>query len=240
MRKFAIIFALCCLSLPAWSQLPLAKAQCGHDVSCTPAAVNLTGATLIVVGVGSYDNTPTVSFSPAQTYLATSLYSGISHMKLKMFYVYNPNINTSQSVTCSMQYGSCFIRVYNGTVTLSSVLDGQSGGHGGPGACLSVQPGAITPTGAGNLIVDMVTDLTNSGTTYAIDSGFSTPDTNPFVNGQSEPAAISDLSDSSTSPVNPTWTLVGSQSDCTSMQAGFKLVAPSSPSDYKALVNMIR
>lgn len=211
------------MSMGCLSAQVLDHNDCGGNGSCTTGAVNATllGTSMVAVETCGYGSAPTVSFSPAQTVLASAVYGGTnSPMHAVIYYVYAPTAAASLTATCSGEYLSCFIQVLKGPVSSPTVLDVQNGVD--LGSC-PVQAGLITPHVSGESLLSIACDVTNGVNNFAVDSGLSVVDSVPYQGGTNEPGAVGYLLYGSTGSIDPTWSVTGTGAtlDCVGVIAGF-------------------
>lgn len=178
------------------------------SLDCTTPAINTTGASLIVVGTGDYNDFPVdITSSPANTFHPLNAYQYAGYGS-QIQYVYGVATGSSQTFTCSgaihgATHFSCFVAVFSGTDTTSAVFDVQ----GGTGALCynTVTTGSITPASTGELLITAWSYGGTNGTGVAVNNGFSITDT-WHGDGYANAAAAAYLIDSSASSINATWT----------------------------------
>jgi hypothetical protein len=172
-----------------------------HGSNCATSALNTTGATLLVIGKTDYSSTmATPTDSNGNTWNGLTLFANWfgNSREFQMFYAYNPTVGTSHIFYAggSSSDSNIFVSAYSGTLTTSAVFDTQSG------AGNSAQPGSITPSQTGELLVTLyyTENLSTSGP--SINDGFSVLNFQPstYPGG-----ADGFLFDSNTSAINPTW-----------------------------------
>ena len=173
--------------------------------SATSSPVNTTGATLYVVTLSSYDNlgTATITSSPSQTWTALNyydnLYAGTGNGV--MFYVCGPATSASQAITVTGDYATAVFAAYSGTATSncfdSPNQDGNTMYNGGS----TFQPGGITPSQNGALIVSGL-GANSAASSVLIDSGFTTVGTYIGAHFSSQAFVVQPFA----SAIDPTWT----------------------------------
>ena len=134
MSKFLIALLLCVSALGQTSVAPnttvatnttLAYSSVISFVSSnsTGAAMNTTGATLLVVGCGAGTGSTGASSSPSNTWTATG---ATLNSDLNIYYAYAPTTSTSQTFACvggsSSVLGALALK---GTLTTSGVFDNR-------------------------------------------------------------------------------------------------------------------
>jgi hypothetical protein len=186
--------------------------------SITTGAINASAGNLNVVCVDDYANagaTPldTVTDSNGNVYTATTTINYSGSQRASLFYSSSPTNSGSQTFTVSCGGGqTCYptlvLYVAAGAAT-SSVLD-QSGGAI-TSNLQTVQPGSITPTNVGSLLVTCWSPAADNSN-LTINSGFSTPLTLSIPAG-----AGSYLIETLALASNPTWSWTTMQEAVTVM-----------------------
>jgi len=178
-----------------------------NDSGCTTSAINTTGATLFVAtqgstrsGFGSLTDSQSNNWQNALTAGASYNYAG-------MWYAYAPTTSTSQTFSISGPNQICVdVTAWSGTLTTSSVFDSTVTVLGGQSFVSGpYQPGSITPSGAGELVVSVFGGDTASGCVsgdsgFAINSGFNLLSVGCDANG-----FLVDAAAVTAGTVNPTW-----------------------------------
>jgi hypothetical protein len=203
----------------SYSSSPIVTASAYGTTSPTadiPVSVNLTGCDLVhvmVLGparVGSF-----IIDNLGNNYLAHPT----------TFFDYNNNANSLQNTLWSCQGGTftsgmtVTCKINGDPDPLTVLIAGWSGSKGGgtyvgqisTGSATSgttVQPGSITPTNNGSLLIFGVTG-SNNGATWTVDSGFSIALQLPPITGANYGGAMAYLIQGAISPVNPTFTETG-------------------------------
>jgi hypothetical protein len=195
------------------------------SVADTPA-IDTTGASLLVACVSTYDFTITtalVSDSYANLWQPLPMQSGNAN-NLELYYVVAPSAGPSHVFhgTGGDGYPTLAILAFTGTVTTSAVLDGQSGST--PATTTTVQPGSITPTQAKDVFVACVgADSHTNWTSVTITNGFTITDMQ-LIGALTSPEEIgfAYAVDSTTTTVNPTWMVTGSDHGLNAAMAAFQ------------------
>lgn len=179
------------------------------DGNFTTSAINTTGATLIVIAKCTLNGAPAEpTSSPSNTWTALSAYSD-GTASLTIYYAYAPATSSSQTFSQSDgTYDAMTVLAFNNTLTTSSVIGTSTGSGNSNGP--SFQPGSITPTQVGELIVTFGCSSDSTATAISINSGFAIGDSI----AQDNDAAPEDMASgywtaSNLNPVNPTWTFTG-------------------------------
>ena len=173
--------------------------------SATSAPVDTTGATLYVLTLSSFDNlgTATVTSSPSQTWTALNRYSN-SHDGTGngvMYYVCGPATSASQAITVTGDYATAVFAAYSGTATSNCFDSPNQNGNITYNGGSTFQPGSITPSQNGALIVSGL-GANSSASSVSIDSGFTIVGTYAGTHFSSQAFQVQP----SASSINPTWT----------------------------------
>ena len=165
----------------------------------TSLGVDTTGANLIVMHL-SYDNTgakPTPTDSRGNTYVPlTPKVAGIKYSRL--YYCINPSVGTGHTFTVAT--GEFFT---GDMQAFSGANGGYDGENGNTSAISAIQPGSVTPSAAGAVIVTGFSG-SNGTAVGTIDSGFTITDQRA-LNGTGMGAGMAYLVQGSAGAVNPTW-----------------------------------
>lgn len=199
-------------ALPSFGATPTlvshADAQANGSSIATTSAINTTGATLLhacVAGFNQPPNAPTDSKGNTWVLIGSVVVQG--SQQVAAYYVANPTVGTGHTFTeNSGNFPYIAASAWSGVKT-TSPLDQHSAGAGA--GTQTVQPGSITPTVAGELLLACVGS--NNGTAWTINSGFTVYNT-IIVGGIRIQAAF--LVQTPAVAVNPTWDqgVVGDQS----------------------------
>ncbi len=137
----------------------------GADTTLTPR--DTTSANLIVLGISSYLAVTSVSDSFGNTYTPIgSQESGVNGAQL--FYCASPTVGAGHTFSTVAAYSTLYVIAVSGAAV--SPLDQQTGGANG-GSVTSFQPGSITPTANGCLVVTSLGYYADAGTA-SIDGSF--------------------------------------------------------------------
>lgn len=194
-----------------------AKAS-GNTQNVTTDPINTTGANLIVISVAWYSTEDySVSDSEGNSYTPLTTRTGGSQ-KNKLFWCVNPNVGSSHTFTATTPGGSGYpvIGVVAVSGAHSSPFDQQNGNGATSGT--SLQPGSITPSENGCLVV---TGLDcGVGVSISINGGF-TADTIGYVGAVNIGGGIARLIQTTAAAVNPTWSWTDTAESAASI-ASFK------------------
>ena len=168
-----------------------------------------TSATLLTIEaydlIGLGGNPPTVTCATAGTPTGVHAYQDAgSIMAAEIFYSYLPTTSTTETCTCTGQYGGCFVQAWRGTGTYDT---GVTSGAGG--GCSGLCTGPITPNFVNDLLITIITCESNSAPTWIFPTNFYEIDNIQYNSGSNEPSQAAGYTDPSTSTINPTWTFGG-------------------------------
>lgn len=176
----------------------------------TTPAIDTTGSNLIVIGVAISIApliTTGLSDSNGNTWTLINQATSVAAQKAALLYCLNPTVGAGHTFTLSLgaTFGSMCVYAFSGVKT-SAALD-QQNTNVVAGSGTTIQPGSVTPTANGSLIVtELATAYGSNGATISIDSGFATPNNVPFSLGTYYGSALSYLVQGAAGAVNPTWT----------------------------------
>lgn len=188
----------------------------GAATSSTTGAIgstNTTGANFCVVAISYYPGASgvitSVTDSPGNTYTALTVSSDAVNTATVLFYAKNATPSATHTWAISgnnTPFPGSTVACFN-NVNTTTPFGHESGATGLVTATL--QPGSITPSSNGALIVSVLGLCGGSASTFAIDSGMSAPsasEISPFAAGSSCGAAISYKIQGTAAAINPTWT----------------------------------
>lgn len=183
-----------------------------YSTSGTSAAVDTTGATLLIAVASTFVNPTTVSDSKGNSWTALTLRGTGSAVQL--FYAVNPTVGTGHTFTDGgFNFGTVCYAAFSG-VDAVSPYDTDTGGH----AAGNVQPGSITPAANNELLVAGLCWYPSN--TVSIDSGFSITDQRDYTGNMG--SALAYLVQGAAAAVNPTWSASSSFTDAAAAMAAFK------------------
>lgn len=170
----------------------------------TTAAIDTTGATLLVVCVGHL-GAVTVSDSKGNTWTALTQGS-----RGRIYYVQNPTVGSGHtfSVTSVGSAPAIAAAAYSNT-RFTGVLDKDSKGDVTGSA--TAQPGSVTPDTGAELLILLGASETNIS---SVDSGFTIRENVGYVAGQHFSVALADLIQGAPAAINPTVTFAGATDGC--------------------------
>ena len=187
----------------------------------TSPAINTTGANLIVVHISSYSGATGLTLSDSASNTWTLIVStAISHPESSLYYCLNPTTNASHTFTVSGSNLYCVAQIsaWSGAA-ISGALDQSNSNTSGSGTTL--QPGSVTPSLNGELVITGVSDDTPPGV-FSIGSGF-TILSQDAGSGNAQGGACAYLVQSTAAAINPTWTISVSQSFIAATIATFEV-----------------
>ena len=173
------------------------------------AGINTTGADLIVVLVTQYAGSGAaaiLSDVPSNSYTPLTGQVGLVPDGI-LYYVHNPSVSTNHIFTLTSGnglafYGTIFVQAWSGSA--ASPFDVQNGTVTAGGVA-SGQPGSITPSLNGELIIFGMGTADQIATPYTMNNGFTQPD--PGISWQSsvtEGGGMGYLVQSTAAAINPT------------------------------------
>src|SRR5437588_3444480 len=147
----------------------------------TSAAIDTTGANLLILILADNSGASTISDSKSNTW-ATAVGPTTVGPDSRIFYVKNPTVGTSHTftATCTGLSPHICVLAFSGADT-TSPLD-QTNLHSIAGGT-TIQPNSITPSVANCLVVSGAS-YGNTADTLSIDSSFIISDQGKQVNGQ--------------------------------------------------------
>lgn len=191
--------------------------------SVTSAGIDTTSANLIIISGSTATVGPTVNCSDSygNTWTAISEIVGGSR-GLRVWYCLNPTVGAGHTFTLSGTaiYTGIRVQAFSGVDTAAGIDQTNSAGVGTGGT--SYQPGSITPTTGGSLIVSAVLA---TGTSFSVNSGLSAV-ASDYVGGASIGGAQGYLVQPTAAAINPTWSWTSS-SVRAAWIASFKPLVPS-------------
>ena len=214
-RALLVIAALLCFALPSRATISIVAHTSvvgnGASVTVTTLNINTTGATAEFIGVIDYNadpsNTPpSDSLGNTWTYIATATApanAGGATVRSGIFYCLNPTTGTAQNFSVTSIYGPVFVIAASGVAT-SAALDLHSEAGAGGYTSSTVQPGGITPSQNGEILITLL-DGGTFGTPYTIDSSFTNPDSQAYTSGLSFGGSMGYLIQTTAGVEDPTW-----------------------------------
>jgi hypothetical protein len=230
-RLLIVIAAFLLLASPFQAYASLAFVTGAHGKGLQGAAtpsLNFTGVDLIVVGQVSYSGNVTTSISDSlgNTYTAlTQQALGNSTIeRTQLFYKQNPTVSSTMTFTPGNVNADVYVEGFSGSA--SSPFDVQNGFLNTVGGT-SVNPGSITPSGAGYLVTALggMYSGTNGALPVNGDGNYTTTDSSTMVGSVSFGGAFSYFIQGSAVATNPTFSWTGTANDETAVIASFKPAA---------------
>lgn len=214
---------------PAFAAIALVShtgASSVGGVTLTTSGINTTGSTLEVVVVTKISAGRTATFSDSQSNTWTALTpqdDGV--LAEQMYYTDNPITSASQTFTVTVGAPSSFpsieVETFSGTNPPS--FDVQNGAQGA--AATTQQPGSITPSLNGEVVVTGIEDNVATAFPMSINGGYTITDQETASGGNNVGGAMAYLIQTSAAATNPTWTLSGVASAANLNIASFKALA---------------
>lgn len=184
----------------------------------TTTGINTTGANLLVVVVGSGGAGTSFSDSYSNTW-STADSNATTDGSAALYYCYNPTVGTGHTFSLGIGYGGVCFAAFSGSA--SSPLDQHLASNTSDLSVLTYQPGSVTPTTAGQLIISGLS-IGKTSTAISIDSGFTIIDTAQGTSGSTYGASLAYLVQTTAAAANPTWTRDQS-GDCWGVNVSFKV-----------------
>jgi hypothetical protein len=190
----------------------LAHTSGGGASSPTSAAIDTSGATLLVVTVNTYGGAAvTVGDSRSNAWTRAVTQSNGPDATVSIYYAWqNLALSSAHTVTLSGSgvYAGYTFAAYSGTKTTGNPLDATSASVWSGGS--TGQTAAFTPMAAGETIVTSVAPGYPGTTPFSIDTGFSVVDQVAGAGGVNVPNASGYLFQSAAAAVAPLWSWSGS------------------------------
>lgn len=195
-----------------------AKANTSSPSTNVSLSLSTTGADFLVCQGNAYEATPPTGISGSLSGSFTRLTPAISGNAWgAIFYVADPTTGSDTITIAGGQFMSLACASFSGVAT-SSPFDQQSAGIS---SSTTVQPGSITPSVSGALILSGICPwaYSQAGT---INSSFTTTDyLNATLGGNAVDVGLAYFVQGSASAINPTWTISGSANSVATI-ASFK------------------
>lgn len=191
----------------------------------TTVAFDASAANFVAnVVAGSNSTPPTPSDSQSNSYVGLTRRPA-AFGGSRVWYKASPGVGAAMtfSVGGTGLGNGIYAAAFSG-VAVTSPVD-QEAGNASASPATTVQPGSLTPSVPGCLI--LVGWSIDAGATVAIDSGFTILDQANFVGGASYGGGLAYLIQTSAAPVNPTITVSGGLPDISIVMVAVK-PAPSS------------
>lgn len=189
----------------AFSSSPLAHAVAASSdtLAVTTAAIDTTGADLLIVAVANYASAQAADVSDSKGNTWHPMTAQVNSVdRVRMYYAYSPTVGTGHTFTASRvdaNYPAIAVMAFSGA-QLTDPLLSQNGATAA--AATSIQPGAVS--GFDQRLV--VTALAfESGDTVSVGSGFTISDQTPWVTGVNFGVALAYKILTIDENPNPTW-----------------------------------
>jgi hypothetical protein len=197
----------------------------GNDVTSGP--VDGTGADFIVTSLSNYSGTGAATITDSEngaTYAYKTAKTS-TFTRARIGYKYNASVSNAMTFTIGnggIGSAAAEVLLFSGVLTASDPSDGENGAT--PTSATSWQPGSITPSQNGDLIVTGLCHVTTD--TYSINSSFIIPSggQNTYIGGQRHGNATAYLIQGTAAAVNPTWSWTTSDDPAIAI-AAFKAAA---------------
>ena len=190
------------LNFTTFSTLP---ADVGNKTS---SAIDTTGSSLLIFGIMTINPSGaiginSISDSKSNTWTPLTVYGNGSLDNVQLYYVSSPTVGTNHTVTVSLNGSSFRSMLFGGFSNITTALpfDQQNGNSSSSATVSSIQPGSITPTANGELILAMDGNL---GSGVTIDSGFTIVTSIPFVASVTAGIDLYYLVKTTAAAINPT------------------------------------
>jgi hypothetical protein len=169
-----------------------------NNSNVTSSAIDTTLANFLVLSATTYASSASVSDSYSNTWTSLTQYSNSEPDYVQLFYCASAIVGTGHTFTVSGLFPAVSVAAFSG-VDASP----YESGTGGTGGSASAQPGSVTPSESGDLIITGINAGIATNGTITIDSGFTA-----FAvgnNGNAEAGGIAYLIQAVLASVNPTW-----------------------------------
>jgi hypothetical protein len=172
------------------------------------AAIDTTGATLLVLAVGFYNGAHadvTISDSATNTWSTRTTYSQADY-SVKIYYAENPITSATHTFTKSVNdtYGSIAVAAFSNTA-VASVVDGDAGAGGA--ATTTQQPGSLTPGQNNSLVITALVYPPTAAGAATINSSFTVAHSqNGDAGAGNHSVALAYKVQTTAGAENPTWT----------------------------------
>lgn len=199
----------------------------GNGVGPT-SAINTTGEDAIIVAVASHGPAgavaPTDSLGNTLTFIGSFTPAGSDGL-ISLFYNSNPTGGSGNtfSVPGSGNFPAIAVGAFSGTQR-SIVLDGYTGNNGSS-SLTTIQPGSLTPSVSGCLMIAACAHHGASGSSISINSGFTMLEQKAFVGSNAYGVAIAYKFKSDAAAENPTFTNTTTGAAMSAIIAAFKPVS---------------
>lgn len=214
----------------AYSLVTNVAAGSTNTLGITTGAVDTTGADLLVAVASCYNaisGQVVVTDSKGNTWIGLTTQLSGDGEDYRMWYSYNPVVGSGHTFTSDnggAGYSSIAVAAFSGSQTSPDPKDQQAGT--GTSGVTSLQPGSITPSADGELVVTGIGF--NATNTMSINSSFNITDQINASSGLRQGVALAYKIQTTAAAVNPTWSW-GSSSGAGTSQTSFKATGGSPP-----------
>lgn len=204
----------------AWA-LVASEVGGGTNSSVTTAAIDTTGATLIVVSLSRDVNTNATNFSDSKgnTWRLLNYYDQ-GAVRNMMYYCVPTSVGSGHtfSNSGSFNYSTLAVAAFSGNAPF--LIEDRLSASGN--SATTVLPGSITPSQDNTLVVTTCAFSGTGSTPLSINGGFTKNEEIDFSSGNYYGNGIAHLIQTTAAAANPTWTKTGA-TPFVSIQASFKL-----------------
>ena len=212
------------------------NAATGRDGSTT-ATFDSTGADLIVVSVGWYNGSFTVSDNKTgNTYTALTSETGATDVNVQLYYCVPVDVGTGHTVTVSGTdtYSALNAQAFSGAS--ATPFDLESAG-GFANSATSVQPGSATPSENDCLLVTGV-GFNNSYSSLSVDSSFVNIEETTYAASWHSGISMAHKIQTTAGAENPTWSWTTSRNSGAVLASFKALSATPTGSDIQRLYRL--
>lgn len=174
----------------------------------TTAGINTTGANLIVVSVGWFQNAMTVSDSNTNTWSALTLHGELAAKANKLFYVFNPTVGAGHTFTAdggASAFPALSVSAWSGST--STPFDVENGASG---SAATLATGSITPAQDNELIIAGLVHDNNTAGAVSIDSTMTITDSVAYSGSNHMGESMAYKIQTTAAAINPTWNITNS------------------------------
>lgn len=184
----------------------------------TTAAIDTTGATLLIVAVSRLNTgVPSLTDSKGNTWtLVTEYSSGAGNGRLRFYHCTNPTVGSGHTFTSTVDFGAIAVAAFSGT--LNAAPDAENGA--GQASATTQQPGSITPSVDDCLIVTAFEYVDAALGLATVNSGFITTDV--LADATNFGIGMAYKKQTTAAAVNPMWTSSSAADRVTAAIIAFK------------------
>lgn len=184
----------------------------GTSFGVTTTGIDTRGANLLVAAVGSSNGVTAGTFTDnaSNAWTAATAYNDGTR-RVQLYYCLTPVVKSGHTFTSAASGDTVSVLALHSRCGF--LFDKIAGATFATVA--SGQPGSVTPTLDGSILITAVTTQTPNTSAQAINSGFSAPVGTVGVNGQHVNSAIAWKDQNIAAAVNPTWSWTGNFSGAT-------------------------